>query len=749
MKKTLKALTAFVLAVLVFVCTLPAAFAQEESARLKNICGNGMLFQQKKDAVLPGYAASGSLIEVLLLDDGGEPVARGKAQTNRSGEFTVSFPAPEGSFREYTVELYENGEKFETLTNVVFGELWLASGQSNMAYNLGGCDTGKVMQENGERGSKWLRVLYVPDIPEYKGSRGPVPVDPLNDINGCFWYNGESESVFATSAVAYYFAAKLMEKLEVPVGILNVPLGGSGISTWLSRDAIDSDSDVRRGITDNGTYFSAEEWNEDEADAFQQMTCNYNLKIHPLRTFRPAGIIWYQGETDLMLNTGEELYSREMALMQSSYSELFGYEDGLMPLIYTQIAAYDYGINDHDVAQFNYNFSRVTAEKPDSRAFITIYDIPLDYYDGIGAIHPAMKQPVGERMADAAEGLVYGGKTPGSAAYLLKSEVKDGCVYAAFGNVGDGLTFKGDSVKGFAVCGNDGVFVEADAEIIVPDTVRIFADSVENPVAATYAYSSVNGRSSLWSTSGGEHYMPVASFEIAVPDGAHYWTDKLWADCDGLTSWHFNGTDDAGEYGLWNGKGCELDIGQSPFEGEGCLGVKGSGGAGTAYIAPALSFRDGLGTQRYKDIDPDYTDYAELSFMVRNDGSEPAEVKGIRFYTEKLFWYSPAATQSLTVPADGQWHKLTFDLNELCISDCGCLKVNSNDVLGKVFDIRLLFNSDAQLSFDSFEFAPDKEGSADTSLKVELSASNGILDLIKAPWLFIIYKIVELVVKLK
>ena len=130
MKKTLSV----ILALALLLTALSAAASAAPSARLYNVYADGMIFKQNADAIFAGTANAGALIKAELKDASGAVVASGESAAEADGTFSVSFPSPAGSFTQYTVELSENGAVFRTLSRVVFGEIWLAAGQSNMGY---------------------------------------------------------------------------------------------------------------------------------------------------------------------------------------------------------------------------------------------------------------------------------------------------------------------------------------------------------------------------------------------------------------------------------------------------------------------------------------------------------------------------------------------------------------------------------------------------------------------------------------
>ena len=670
--------------------------AADTSASLYSTYGDGMLFQQKKDAVFAGVAPSGAKISAELYDENENLVASGESTALADGAFEVSFTAPKGGYEEYTVILKENSVEFDKLENIVFGELWLASGQSNMQYPLSQDKQGMQMFEKSEKLSKWLRVLLVPAYCENIVEK--TYADPQRDISGAKWVTGEYGGVYEVSAVAYHFAAKLMDELDMPVGILNASLGGSAIASWLSREAIDGDTTVKNVLVSRDGYIEKSDWSESKQNIYGDMTANYNHKIEALRHFRPSGLIWYQGESDLMAGINKAQYSAMYDLMQRSYSELFGFENELMPFICTQLAAYLYSDDGYNLIDWNMNYCNIQAAQPESRATVAIYDVPLTFIPVAGPIHPECKKEIGERMAFAAKGLVYGGEDVYTAATVKNAEIRDGSVYVTFENAGSGIYCGGDELHGFAVCGADGVYVQANAEIVSADTVRVWSDDVKNPVSASYAYCVSNMRSNLYAASD----MPVSPFVTDKSVGTHYWVDRLWADCGDLYVWHVMG--DGGlnkEYFSWSATKATLN-----FEN----GVMEVSGGSEFTLSPVLNYK---GNSKFDDTDNNYSDYGKMSVLIRNNGNEDVQIGGVKIYKNSLIWYSPAADGTkgveASIPADGQWHTVTFDLNRLYLfgNEGGAGSPCSR--LSKVTEIRFEFanTESAEISIDSIRFAPD------------------------------------------
>ncbi len=732
----IKKLIAVMLALAGVLAITPCSFAQEVYPKLYTFYGDGMLFKQNEDAIISGTGRGGSVITSELYDANGFLVASGKTEVKRNGTFAVAFKAPKGGYDEYTVVLKADGKEFATLKNVVFGELWLASGQSNMQYPLAQAKGGRDMYAKAEKLSKWLRVLLVPDIPEYKGSKELVPADPQTDIPGAAWVTGENGSIYAMSAVAYYFAQEMQKELDMPVGILNIPLGGTSIAVWLSRAAIDSDAQVKNDLAVNGLYVEKSAWNEKEVNVYQTMTTNYNLKVEALRHFRLSGMVWYQGESDIMLGWSGERYARAFDLMQRSYTELFEYQNGLLPIVYTQLAAFNYSEKGFNLADMNIAFADIQKQRPESRAVVSISDVPITYIPEAGVIHPECKEEVGDRMAFAAKGLVYGKYDDYTAATVKKAEIKDSSIYITLDNIGDCVAMSGSELYGFTVCGKDGVYVQADAEIINSDTVRVWSESVPQPCSASYAYCVNNQRANLYSTHRGELVMPVSPFVTDKSVGTHYFVDKIWADCDDAKIWHTENDEFANFYDSWSAENAEASVSaENAYAGIGGLGVKSK--AKNFSVSPVLVCEKNGKTERFFDTDADYSGYGKVSFYLRNNGNADVTFEGFKLYKNTLAWYAPAVEGTnepqTVIPADGEWHCVTLDLNSLYLFGNECGLTFSNDKLDKVESIKLCFSSgeESDISLDKIRFAPSTEN-VGTRFDADIKNADNFIEVLSA-----------------
>lgn len=718
MRETIKKSVSVILAASLFMTALSlGASAAGTEPKLYQTYGDQMLFGQNRDIVIAGTSAPGSTVTCEITLDG-QVVRQASAQTKSDGTFSVVMDGIDGGYTEYTVLCKFNGELFDTLKNVIFGELWIAAGQSNMQMSMGQSKEGAAMIANGESGSKWVRFLNIPAQPEYKGSINNIPLEPQNDVKGAYWCNGSQRRAYDTSAVGFFFGEKLRRDLDVPVGVISLALGGSSIYSWLPREAVEGDPEVLADAKDVGVYFSASDWKESNQNTFRDITSNYNNKVYATKNFKPSGMIWYQGESNIGSPYGR--YKRAFDLMQTSYSELFGFENGgMLPIVFTQLATFHYGSNKTLLPQMNMEFAEIQKALPQYRALVSIYDIELTYTPEIHSIHPLAKKPIGERMAYSAMGFLYGSYNTYTVPYVKSHEVRDGAVYVTFNNVGDGLTVKQsgryitpDPIYGCTICGENGVFVEADAEIVSADTIRIYSAEVPSPIAATYAYSETNVTSNLYSSSDGATVFGVSPFTTRLIENAQHIQTTDWANCEIQSRWHSNDNTYSGEFGTWgNLVNSSVTFNYDDvFKGAASLQLDAL--AARFGVAPVMHYeKDGL-LKNHLDIDTCYSQFGTVGFMVKNIGTTDVTFDMLKIYVTPVLWFAPVVKDAnvtcFVIPADGSWHRVTLDLSTLYLFGRDNDFKGSRFDLREIYDLRLCFTGAGTSSvlLDDFVFTP-------------------------------------------
>ena len=383
--------------------------------------------------------------------------------------------------------------------DVLVGEVWICSGQSNMAWSVE-----RSLHPNKEiAAAKWplIRLLTVPR---------KSTTEPLYDIDS-EWKVCSPESIRQFSAVAYYFGRKLHQELNVPIGLINTSYGGTPAEAWMTRGEIAKNAELR-SITEHWDKLTEEypramgvyntqlaQWrtkaNEAEAAGRKaprrpraprgpghphQPGGLFNAMVAPLIPYAIRGTIWYQGES----NAGRGYEYRKL------FSEMITdwrrqWERGDFPFYFVQLA----------------NF-RAVQEKPTHSDWaelreaqtmaLSLPNTGMAVIIDIGEaddIHPKNKQDVGRRLAlnalahDYKQDVVYSGPMH------TDTKIEDGKIHLSFDHVGSGLVAKGgERLRQFTVAGEDRRFVQAEAKID-GDKVVVWNDEVEKPVAARYAWA--------------------------------------------------------------------------------------------------------------------------------------------------------------------------------------------------------------------------------------------------------------------
>lgn len=703
---------------------IPAFAVEGTSAKVYDFYADNMLFQQNETATISGLAKSGALIECELYNFRNLIVSKGKTYASKSGTFSVNFDAPNGGFTEYYICLKQNGEVFKTIKGVVFGEQWLASGQSNMQLYMKMIpDWNKFKFMN--YGNKWVRILSFPDYPAFEDVSTITPALPQTNIPGAYWARGCDEEISDATAVGYYFAEELVKKLNVPVGILNASLGGSSIETWLSRDVVENDETALNLITKHNRYSSIENWENVSNSYGGDMCSNYNARVYPLHDFKISGMLWYQGEADITSYLPGE-YAHMFNLLQELNTQTFNYSKGKLPIVYTQLATFCYDIS-RNFQDFNYEYTKMQKIAPESRAMITIYDLPLTFKSNYATIHPLDKEPIGRRMTQAALGLVYDKYDAYTAASFESVEFDGNNAYVKFTQVGDGLKAKDAQLRGFAICSDDGVYYRADAEIVSKDTVKVSCDSVDNPRSVTYAFSTLNDRANLYSTLGDEYFMPVSTFISDESYQNKIYCDYGWADCEASEIWHMAFTDDrsrddlSGFQNAWNSILCSANV-ESDSAFKGTAGLNISSKSKIFSLGHKFSITNIKGVNySFLDEDTDWSSYGCMSFMVRNNGNDDIVLKA-KIKNDGTNYYSAInGSENIiyTIPNDGQWHKVSLNLD--CIFTTKCKVADSSISLNKVEEFKIIFESSSasDIDVDEFEFSSEIEEN-DNNEKISL-----------------------------
>ncbi|MCC2598940.1 sialate O-acetylesterase [Sphingobacterium sp. FBM7-1] len=464
---------------LVIALLLCTCLVLQAEIRLSSIFTDGMVLQQQQSVPLWGRAESGASVQITTSWD----QRSYDVKANKAGVWRVFVQTPVAG-GPYRIQFTE--EKTIVLEDVLIGEVWLCSGQSNMEMPLKGYpgqpiigSTEAILTSRDEQ----LRIYTVPRNPLLK---------PAEDSKPSSWKKANPQDVANFSATAYFFGRRLRQVLDVPVGLIHSSYGGSNIEAWMEAAWL---ADIE------GVEIPQEE--EGLKNKNRQPTMLYNGMIHPLIGYGIKGIIWYQGESNYETSDRYEILFPRMV---EKYRTLW--QDDTMPFYFTQIAPFDYASLPPYYVGGKYNSAFIRDAQRKSLANIPHSGMAVTMDLGEkNCIHPARKQEGGERLALLALGDTYGigGLNHRSPVYKSMS-VQDGAAIVEFDDAPLGLTSFGQAIQTFEIADESKVFHPAQA-LIRGKTVVLSSPHVTKPVAVRYAFKDfVHG--DLFGVNG----LPVSSF---------------------------------------------------------------------------------------------------------------------------------------------------------------------------------------------------------------------------------------------
>jgi sialate O-acetylesterase len=466
-----------ILLILMLLIFYFSAFAQ---IKLPALFTDNMVLQQKSILKIWGWA--GKEKEVSIQVSWSSQVYKGAVDSIGRWKIWVTTPEAGGP---YTITI--DGNNTKTLKNVLIGEVWLCSGQSNMEMPMKGFKGQPVTNSNRDilkSKNSNLRLISVPRN---------VKTVAQTDFKGS-WQVAEPHTVAEFSATAYYYGSLLQEMLGVPVGLIEVSYGGSCVEAWTSRENSKPYKDKAVPRVADSSFM----------DNRTPTTLFYGM-LYPVIGYTIKGAIWYQGETN-HINASE--YTDRFATMVKEWRDLWGQGD--FPFYYAQIAPFNYKTYFKNEDDFMPEFNSAYLREAQLKALDVIPNTGMAVLMDIGEehnIHPSNKRVGGERLAYIALAKTYGLKGFGYKAPVMKDiEVNKSILTVKFDNAPNGITSFGKEVTSFELAGADQVFYPALAKV-ESNSVVLFSANVSEPVAVRYAFKDfVNGE--LFSTEG----IPVPSF---------------------------------------------------------------------------------------------------------------------------------------------------------------------------------------------------------------------------------------------
>jgi len=468
---------------LCFVATaLVLSFASISHAdvKLASIFGDGMVLQRELSVPVWGWAEAGEAVTVSFAGQTKSVTA------GDDGKWMIKLDALKASADGASLKIA--GKNSIELKDVLVGEVWICSGQSNMEWPLS-----RALDSKEEIEAADHPLIRLFDVPGHTTS--PIAKEECPGS----WKVCSSKTVGGFSAVGYFFGRRIQKELKVPIGLVGSNWGGTRIEPWTSPAGFRSVPELKTIADEVGAY------DESTKVGSRSPSAIYNAMVHPLAPFTMRGAIWYQGESNG--NEGESYYHKTQALV-NGWRKLFNPE---LAFYWVQLA--DFQQPNNDPAGGN-GWAKLREAQ---RKALSIKHTGMAVIIDIGQandIHPRNKQDVGWRLAQWALHQTYNKKNVVPSGPLFKGHKVEGrSIRLTFDNTGGGLIVgkkvglepttevKDGKLQRFAIAGEDKKWYWADAKID-GNTVVVQSSEVAKPVAVRYAYSMNPAGANLYNTEG-------------------------------------------------------------------------------------------------------------------------------------------------------------------------------------------------------------------------------------------------------
>lgn len=462
---------------IIFILIISSVFLSLKSEiKIASVLGSNMVLQRNTDVTIWGSAVPNEKLTIITSWN----KTKVPVQADNNGKWEAKVKTTDAG-GPYTILVKTVKEKV-LLENILLGEVWVCSGQSNMEMPVEGYSYQPVSGSN-----EALMHAQNSNIRLFTVKKAPSTV-PLDTCIGS-WCEATAESVRKFSAVGYFYAKILQQQLGVPVGMICSSYGGSRIEAWMSQKALE-----KFPVPLKSSSLSSTQQN--------RPSHLFNGMINPILNYTFKGVIWYQGESN---RVNAPYYADLLTSMVSDWRA--GFKNGDFPFYYVQIAPFSYGKSDELSSAFLREQQLKALSMIPNAGMVTTLDIGTEHWN-----HPPEKQKVAERLSYWAMAETYGMKGLNYKSPVFKSfKVKDNVVTLSFDNAELGITSYNKSVDCFEIAGADSIFYPGKMAQIHSDlrSVQISSSMVKNPVAVRYAFRNFpKTEGYLYGLSG----LPVSSF---------------------------------------------------------------------------------------------------------------------------------------------------------------------------------------------------------------------------------------------
>lgn len=455
----------------IIILVISICFTFEASAKitLPAILSNHMVLQQKSNVPVWGKAKTHGTISITT--SWNKKVYRTIVNADGNWRLTVQTPAAGGP---YTMTF--NDGSLLKLTDIMIGEIWVCSGQSNMEMPMRGFKSLPILNSNDmltKADNQQLRLFQI---------QHAASASPLADCSGT-WKTSSSESALMFSAIGFQFGLMLQETLKVPVGIIEADWGGTPIEAWMPARSIAGFSSIKQPSVEQKVYQSTP-------------TALFNGMIAPIAGFGIQGFLWCQGEANIRK---PDNYDQKMKSMVAGWRE--NWKRDTLPFYYVQIAPFKYPNFADSVPFLREKQQLAQSQIPNSGMVVT-----TDAGDEFN-IHPPDKTTLSKRLLYWALGNTYNKKGVAYQSPIYQGmNIKGSQIILNFKDTPQGFTSYRKEIIGFEIAGSDRVFHPATAKLW-NNTIHVTSAQVSKPVAVRYAFKDF-GVGNVYNTFG----LPVTPF---------------------------------------------------------------------------------------------------------------------------------------------------------------------------------------------------------------------------------------------
>ena len=472
-----------------FIILLIVQISAKAQVKLPALVSDNMVLQQNAKVNLWGWASPDEKISIQV-EWQNTPI---EIIANSEGNWKATVDTPKGSEKTYSIKIDATNKI--VLNNILIGEVWVCSGQSNMYFPVGKEEgTWKTGVKNY---AEEIQNANYPTIRLFTVLTNASP-KPLNDVTGS-WAVCSPNTIKTFSAVAYFFGRDLYQKLKVPVGLISTSWGGTKAEAWTAQDVLESNPDFVSILEEDAKneklyqekletyYFNLKkeqitnnnglktELKKPKKEANKTSYVLYNAMLHPLINYTMKGVIWYQGES----NSGKaNLYQTLFPAMVKSWRD--DWKQGDFPFYYVQITPHKGQTPEIREAQL------LSLKKIPNSGMVVTTDV-----GDANNIHPTNKQTVGHRLALIAMAKTYNeDKLVYSGPIYNHMKIKKNRVQLFFDYTESGFKKTDENLKEFEIAGEDKIFYPADAKID-GKTIIVASEKVKKPVAVRFAWKPI------------------------------------------------------------------------------------------------------------------------------------------------------------------------------------------------------------------------------------------------------------------